>query len=228
MVKNDAYIYEMTINSTLETVRADSRTQENDVRTIRMIQQVSEVNADGSYTIEVLVMPQGLTKSKEEIPLESTQQRVVMKMSRSGKILESNLETQTTMPSFPTRPIHLGETWEDELMLNIPSPVDGLPRNLRLVSVRTLRDIERTMGFDCAHIAVMNPEMELSLGGGNYQRITARGDTYFAHKDGRLVKSDTESRVMTAFSDLVLLNRITIGLSLVTQSEEPSAAACHV
>jgi hypothetical protein len=72
------------------------------------------------------------------------------------------------------------------------------------------------MGLQCAHIKVINPEKEIHLSEGITQRISARGDTYFAHGEGRLVKSDVETRIMMILPDGALQNTIKVSVELVS------------
>lgn len=215
MSKNEEYVYDITVDSNREAKAADEMQQERDILKMKMSQKITAVGPDGSYTLDMIVEPKQLVKNGQEIRMDPMQQKVSMKMSRSGEILETSLQGPATQPSFPTRPIFIGETWEGESKVTLSDPSTNQP--LAPVSMKfnyTLKSIEKVKGYDCARIEVKNPETEIALSQGITQKITATGATYFAHKEGRLVKSDVETRIVMTHPQGSLFNSIKITVDL--------------
>ncbi len=216
MTKNEEYVYDITVDSTRQAESAGNRQEEHDLLRMKMAQKVTAVNGDGTYNLEMIVEPQKLSKNNQEVALQAEKQKVQMRMSRSGEILETSLQGPATQPSFPTRPIFIGETWEGESKVNLQDPTTGQPiPPVTLKFIYTLSSVKKIKGYDCAHIVVKNPETEIPLSQGVTQTISARGDTYFAHKEGRLVKSDVETRIVMTLPEGTLHNTIKISVELV-------------
>lgn len=216
MAKNEEYVYDIAVDSSRDAESGGNRQQERDLLKMKMTQKVTEVNSDSSYSLEMLVEPQKLTKNEQEVPLNPMQQKVTMRMSKSGEILETSLQGPATQPSFPTRPIFVGETWEGESKVNLQDPTTGQPLPpVTLKFVYTLSAIVKVKGYECAHIIVKNPESEIALSQGVTQKISANGDTYFAHKEGRLIKSDVQTKILMTLPDGQLHNTIKITVEIV-------------
>jgi hypothetical protein len=216
MSKNEEYVYDIAVDSSREAESGGNRQAERDLLKMKMTQKITAVNADGSYSLEMLVEPQKLTKNNQDVPLDPMQQKVTMRMSKSGEILETSLQGPATQPSFPTRPIFIGETWEGESKVNLQDPTTGQPLPpVTLKFIYTLSAISKIKGYDCAHIMVKNPESEITLSQGVTQKISAKGDTYFAHKEGRLIKSDVQTEILMTLPDGKLHNTIQITVEIV-------------
>lgn len=216
MSKGDEYIYEIRVDSNRQAEAGATKQQEHDILTMKMSQKIMAVNPDGSYNLEMIVEPQKLSKNGQDVKVDPNQQKVTMKMSKSGEILETSLQGPATQPSFPTRPIFISETWEGESKVNLQDPTTGQPLPpVALKFIYTLTGIEKVKGYDCAHIVVKNPETEISLSQGLSQKISAHGDTFFAHKEGRLVKSDVQTQITMTLPDGSLHNAIKISVLLI-------------
>jgi hypothetical protein len=216
MAKNEEYVYEIVVDSNREAKTNEGNQQEHDLLKMRMTQKITAVHPDGSYSLEMLVEPKQLVRNGQEIRVDPMQQRVNMRMSKSGELLETSLQGPATNPSFPTRPVFVGETWEGESKVNLQDPATGQP--LPPVGLKfnyTFQGIEKMKGYDCAKIIVKNPETEIPLSPGIVQKITANGSNYFAHKEGRLVKSEVETRIVMTHPEITLYNNIRITVDLV-------------
>lgn len=220
MSKNDTFIYAITVDSEREITAGGKTQQEHDLLKMKMVQKVLAVSPEGVYSLEMLVEPQQLIKNGEDVHLDSTIQKITMKMSKSGEILETSVPGPATQPSFPKRPVFVGETWDGESKVTLQDPTTGqqLPPHT-LTFHYTLTAIEKIKTHDCAHIKVQNPETEITLSQGVIQKIKATGDTFFSHKEGRLEKSDVRTQISMTIPEGNLQNTIKIHVELVQTPE---------
>lgn len=196
MFANEEYIYEITVKSERTLEAAGKLEQERNLLLTTMTQRVLDVGADDVYTIEMLVEPRKLTKNGQDVPISSPPQKINMKMTKYGKILESSLQSPATQPSFPTRPVFVGETWEGESQVSLQDPSTGRPiPPVTLKFQYHLKSVEKIKGCNCAHIEVTNPETEVPLSQGVTQKIAASGKTLFAYAEGRLMQSNVDTQI---------------------------------
>ncbi|MCL4513002.1 MAG: hypothetical protein M1421_03200 [Candidatus Eremiobacteraeota bacterium] len=218
MAKNEEYIYEITVDSSREARSGSESQRDRDLLKMQMTQKVLGVNGDGSYNLEMLVESKQLMKNDQVIQIDPAQAKPVkvqMKMSKNGEILETTLQSPASQPSFPTRPVFIGETWNGESQVSLQDPTTG--QNLPPYTLKfnyNLASIDKVKGYECARIAVSNPETEIPLSQGISQKVICSGATYFAHKEGRLVKSDVETQIIMSHPEGTLYNTIKITVDL--------------
>jgi hypothetical protein len=225
MAEGDRLDYDVSVDSNREAIAPGHCQREGDLLRMRLTQVVTAVNDDGSYAVEMRVRPYYLEKNGAEVPVPSGEpQRIAMKMSTSGEILETSLDEPPAQPSFPTRPISPGETWKGESRVSLQSPVTGEQLHLRLVFEYTFKGVRTELGYECAHVKVISPETRMPMGPGSEQRIAARGDTDFAHREGRLVRSVVETRIMITHPGGALQTKIKVTVELVPPGQAETEA----
>lgn len=213
MQTGEEYVYQITLDSE-QKMEIEGKPQDiKDHLKMRMLQRVLEVNRDGSYNLEMVVEPQQLIRNNENMPMQAGEQKVTMKMTKNGEILETSMPSPASQPSFPTKTLLVGETWTGESKINL-----GKPEPATLKFNYLLWGVEKTKGYECAIIQVNSPETEIPLDAGSVQKISAGGTTFFAHKEGRLVKSEVNTKIYMESPQGKLSNNIKI---LVTLTEAP-------
>ena len=224
MSKDEQCVYEVLAGSSQESVAETNYQREDTLLKMKMTQTVTSVNEDGSFNVEMHVEHQELTKNGVNVPLDRMQQEVRMRMSKTGEILETSPQVEATQPSFPDRPIVIGENWEAESKMNVQDPITGRPLAPTVLHYYyTLKNVEIMIGYDCAHIEVFIPRSEIRLGGAA-QVICGHGDTFFSHTAGRLIKSEVETRVGTRLPDGQLRSSAKVVVQLVTHETAKPAA----
>lgn len=144
-------------------------------------------------------------------------QSMTMKVTKTGKILEvkgleglkrlmPQLDIQEmikqSQPAFPEKEVRIGESWIQKT--EFPLPQIGKP--VTVETKYTLRGFEKVKGYNCARIEVKmdvlltglgldvplgEPQTEVRM---VIDRLSQKmeGMLYFAHKEGKLVKSDQD------------------------------------
>jgi len=107
------------------------------------------------------------------------------------------LGVKTTFPLLPDKPIKIGDTWSDNQIMDVPS--GGSILNLEFNFTYTLIEETEKDGFDCLKIEMKGVSrlsgdfeqggMPLSI----ERETTSTGTLYFAHKEGMLISSESES-----------------------------------
>ncbi|MBI2265898.1 MAG: hypothetical protein HYU64_12110 [Armatimonadetes bacterium] len=195
MKKDEELSYKIRVNSQRETSDQGKVQTDKDVLTLNMTQKVVAVSSDGIYDLEMNVTPLELVRNSEPIKLEVQSQSVKLKMSRSGEILAISMPSPATQPSFPTKPLRKGESWIGESKINLPGKADPFILKFNYM----LWGLEKVKGYECAQIQVSSPETKIPIEEQVTQKVSAVGTTYFAHKEGRLVKSDVETKTAMDF-----------------------------
>lgn len=216
MNKGEDYIYRVTVKSQRRLEEAGQIQEEKDQIIMKMVQKVVDVKPDGSYNLEMIVEPQQLIRNDKEVPLDTPAQSVTMRMTRNGEILETSMPSPATQPSFPTKTLFVGDSWVGESKVSLPER----PQPIILKFNYLLWGIERVKGYECAQINVSSPETKIELAEGVSQRISAAGTTYFAHNEGRLVRSEVETKISIKMPEGKVYNSISIFVDIL---EAPTA-----
>jgi hypothetical protein len=218
MAKNEEYVYEITVDSSREARSGSESQQDRDTLKMQMTQKILGVNGDGSYNLEMLVESKQLVKNDQDIHLDPAVAKPVsvrMKMAKNGDVLETSLQSPSSQPSFPSRPVFMGETWNGESQVSLQDPTTG--QNLPPYALKfnyNLASIDKLKGYDCARIVVSNPETVIDFSQGFSQKVICSGATYFAVKEGRLIKSDVETQIIMSHPEGTLYNTIKISVDL--------------
>ena len=200
-----------------------------------MTQRATEVSPEGTMGVDVTITSVRLQRGDQEVGFEEGQdptgKTVSMKMKRSGEVVQTSMDLPFSQPPFPTRPIKKGETWTGDSKIPVPvTNAEGEVTGQREVTLRyhySLWDFTRVQGYECAEIRVSCPESTIPLQEKVEQRISATGTTYFAYKEGRLVRSEVETDSSIVTQEVSIKNHIKVKVELETASDsrpEPGPA----
>jgi len=159
-----------------------------------MVQKVTGIDSEGHFDVDVTIKEGWVSlkgkdgeEQKEDLP--TVGQVITLKMKKNGEIMSSSLAVPFSMPSFPDEVLKPGSSWERESQINAPN----VDRPIILKYVYSLAGTSKVMGYNCAEIKVQCPENAMQLAEGVNQRLSTSGTTYFAHKEGRLVRSQVQT-----------------------------------
>jgi hypothetical protein len=196
MKPGDRLAYDVRME-TIKAASADGESQtERTILIMKLTQRVRSTNADGTHEVEMIIDPQKYIKNDQESRLDKMQRKVKLTMAASGQVLKAHPPDMggMTQSAFPTRPLRLGERWEEARPMELKDPQTGQPvPGASMHFHYHLTGIEQVNGFTCAHIDVRQPETPLELGEGITQKLRTEGATWFAYSEGRLVKSEVET-----------------------------------
>ncbi len=223
MKKDESLQYKTTVQSE-QTLQEGSQTASGTSQMEMVMQQLAtDVTAEGTMGVEVTIQSVTLTRDGERVPFEEGQdptgKTVSMKMKKNGEVVQTSMDLPFSQPPFPSRAIKKGETWTGDSKIPVPMTNDaGEVVGHREVTLRyhySLWDFTRVQGYECAEIRVSCPESTIPLQDKVEQRISATGTTYFAYKEGRLVRSEVETDSSIAAPDVSIKNHIKVRVELV-------------
>lgn len=197
MKKGEKLTYNTKVHSEQE-IKTDeqSGSTSSDVE-MKMLQTCTDVAPDGTMTVDVTIQSGKLRKDGQEEELPNVGQTITLKMKKSGEIVHTSVELPFEQPAFPTDVVKKGQKWEGKSRISIPGKTDMVT----LVYNYSLEGFTKVLGYDCAEIKVACPETKIPIQEGIDQTLTANGITYFGHKEGRLVKSEVETRTTITAQD---------------------------
>jgi hypothetical protein len=166
-----------------------------------MQQHCTDVRADGTYEIKVVVEGQ---------PPRS----VDMIMARTGKMLKSSLDSPINQPPFPTHPVFMGEAWRQDMPLKLENPYTGQASTVTLTYTYLLMDVTEQEGRRVARIQVRCAPTVLAIAGDATQSISATGETLFAIDQGALLSTRVSTESTLAVGDEIIENNIEVLVSL--------------
>ena len=222
MKQGEALQYKTTVESNQSLTEGSQSASGSSVMEMVMAQKATNVAADGTMDVDVTISSVSLQRDGESVPFDAGQdptgKTVSMKMKKNGDVVQTSMELPFSQPPFPSRPLKKGETWTGDS--KIPVPVtndDGQVVGHREVTLRyhySLWDFTRVGGYECAEIRVSCPESSIPLQDKVEQRISATGTTYFAHREGRLVRSEVETDSSINAPDVSIRNHIKVRVEL--------------
>jgi len=178
-----------------ETGKATQQSQS--VLEMTMLQTAKEVAYDGTTTVDVTIEKGVIKREGQVLPLPSAGQTITIVMKRSGEIVRTSVDFPFNQPAFPEKPIKLKESWSGDSNMDIPLyDDDGNQTSTKSVTLKygyTLAGFEHVLGYETSQIVVTCPTTQVTLQEGVEQKISAKGQTNFAHQQGRLVRSKVET-----------------------------------
>lgn len=190
--KGDVTKYNTVIVSDQNMTEKGKEVRQKTTVELVMSQTIIDVDKDENLTINILIESGKIIREGNSIPLPNVGQTIKMKMTKNGDVLETTSPTDFSQPSFPPEPKKIKDKWTSISEIKVQDRPEPLKLNYRYI----LWDIVQKEGFECAEIKVSCPETETELQPGVTQTISATGSTYFAHKDGVLVKSEVETQTL--------------------------------
>jgi hypothetical protein len=216
MNKDDVLTYITTVHSEQE-IKTDEQSGStySDVE-MKMRQKCTNVDADGTITVDMTIQSGRLIRDGESMELPNVGQTITLKMKKNGEIVHSSVDLPFEQPAFPVKPVKKGESWTGQSKISIP----GKPEMVTLNYNYSLWDFTRMRGYDCSEVKVFCPETSIAIGEGIEQVLTATGNTYFAHKDGRLVKSEVNTNTKITAQDGSVRTEIRVVVELEEKKQE--------
>lgn len=190
----EIYYYTLEIENLVKTSRAQT-TEKKTYTEIDLSQKVIGIDEAGNITLQISA---------------DLSQSPIIKIKKTGEIIQSDNETPFSQPPLPQHGIKKGDTWEG--ICNINVPIQNNP-----VSLKYNYTYEKNLkinNYDCIQINVTCPATEILLSDGAKQVIGAAGVTYFAPDEGILIGSEVETKTTINMSDSDWENLIKVKLSL--------------
>lgn len=163
-----------------------------------MLQEGKSVNPDGSMEVEVTIEDGTIHKGGQSEKLPTIGTKITIVMKKSGEIVRTSVDFPFSQPAFPERDLKLNDSWTGDSQMDIPLyDDDGNQTGVKKADLKyhyTLAGIEQTKGYETGVINVSCPETRFDLQESIQQSITATGITYFAHKQGRLIRSQVSTK----------------------------------
>lgn len=202
MKKGESLQYKASVSLNQQIKEEEEQQESNTILDMLMVQKVTEISGK-QYDIDVTIESGSLKRNGDLEELPNVGQTVTVKMNRDGRITKTSVDFPFEQPPFPSKPVKLGETWKSDSKLSIPNK----PEPFTLTYEYTLKGFAKIHGYDCAEIGVKCPETVIPLEENMKQKLVAGGTTYFAHAEGKLIKSEVETRTeVTAGTSLVTTN----------------------
>jgi hypothetical protein len=211
MDKGEILDYKSTVHSEQEIIEKEqSNSQSSDLEML-MSQEAKDIDLDGTILVQVNIKKGVLRMDGKEDELPNVGQSIAMRMKKNGEIVQSSVDFPFTQPPFPEKIIKQGDTWTSQSRVEIPGRAEPvfLTYHYSLWGTKTLT------GYECAEIKVSCPETEVDIQEGMKQKISAIGTTYFAPKEGRLIRSEVETATKITAEGMELKNSINVVVELV-------------
>lgn len=217
MKKGETLTYKTTVHSEQE-IKTDEQagSTSSDVE-MKMVQKCTDVGPDGTMTVDVTIQSGSIKREGEEEELPNVGQTITLKMKKNGEIVHTSVDLPFEQPAFPTKPVKKGDSWVGESKISIP----GKPDMVSLDYNYSLWDFTKILGYDTAEIKVACKETKIPIQEGIDQTLSAEGTTYFAHKEGRLVKSEVATKTVITAQDGSVDTKIRVTVEL-EDTKKPS------
>lgn len=211
MKKGESLQYKVTVHTDQDFKMTEQNFNQGALMEMIMLQKAVDVSPDGSMNVDVTIESGTLKREAEELELPTVGSTINIRMQKNGLVTQSSVDFPYQQPPFPSNPVKKGDSWNGESKIAIP----GKEQPETLNYIYTLTGTQKVHGYDCAEIKVSCPKKEIELQEGAKQTISATGTTFFACKEGKLVKSeiDTDSDVIA--KEGVVNTRIKIKVELL-------------
>lgn len=210
MKKGETLTYKTTVHSEQEIKTEDqSGSTSSDVE-MKMVQKCTDVAADGTMTVDVTIQSGKIMREGEEEELPNVGQTITLKMKKSGEIVHTSVDLPFEQPAFPVDKVKKGDSWIGKSKISIPGKQEmvGLDYNY------SLWGFTKVSGFDCSEIKVTCAETNIPIQEGIDQTLSAEGTTFFAHKEGRLIKSEVSTKTVITAQDGSVDTKIRVTVEL--------------
>jgi len=189
MKEGQVYLYDVIVNNI--KIFRDSNNEEKEVDEIKMklTQKVSKVLPNGEFELEIEIDPVSFLRNNAPQEIAIPTQTMKMVMDKKGKVISSTMDSPVSSPSFPDKPIEIGETWISKTTLRL---AEGSP--IELNYYYTAKGFEKVKNLDAILIEVSSDKWENNVNE-VHQSLVSKGNTLFSVDYGALLKSDVETEV---------------------------------
>jgi hypothetical protein len=146
-------------------------------RRARIVQRCTRVNADGTADYDI-----------EMLRPDAQPQRMTFTMSRRGRILSASSGPADQL-AFPTRPVFVGEVWQNQLQIDQKNPVTQQPWRVNVMTYCELAHVRKDGDAHVADIHISIPAQKFHQSPGVVMTYRGSGDTQFALDEGLLLST---------------------------------------
>jgi len=164
---------------------------------LTLVQKVVDVQPPDTFRLQLIVAAGTVSRDGDTSEIPNRGQVIALELKKNGALVQPAPDVPFSQPAFPDRSLRQGDTWSSssELIVPVAGP-DGRMAGVRregLVYNYSLWGFRRIMGYDCAQIHVTCPEALIEISPRMSQSISAAGTTFFAYKEGKMVRSEVET-----------------------------------
>jgi hypothetical protein len=186
--QEDRYQVSTISSETIMNDNTEESRKDNSVN-MELVQKLIDLDKDGTGHIVIIV-------DKGPPANDGGKQTYFMKMATNGKILVSSSgQMQNNTPSLPDRDVLPGNSWIGESLVNLPGVKSSKPYK----NTYNLEKFEDIKEYNCAVIGMKSETLNVEIDIPAYpdvkvkQVINSNGKIYFAHEEGKLIKSITNT-----------------------------------
>ncbi|MBI2252346.1 MAG: hypothetical protein HYU63_06365 [Armatimonadetes bacterium] len=192
--------YKTNIESNNDYNDGEKNVQQQSLVEMIMEQKAAMLELDGTAAIEVTIKSGSVKVNGKEEALPNVGQKISMLMRKNGEIIKTSVDIPFTQPSLPEQLVRIGDRWEGESIINLPQK----PEPLIIKYYYTFSGFENFLGYHCAVIKIDSPETKIKLDENVFQTLKANGETLFAYKEGKLIKSEVTTIAHIQAPNIVL------------------------
>ncbi len=217
MKEGQLYIYDVYITNTKIYRENGKEEKEIDEIKLKLLQRVSKVLPNGAYELYVEIEPISFLRNSNPQEVAIPTQTMKMTMDKKGKVLASTMDSPVNSPTFPDKPVSIGETWVAPAQLKLQ---DG--GNINLNYYYTAKGIEKFKSYDTLVIEVNSDEWKNKMNEVT-QSLKSKGVTLFSTEYGSLMKSEVETEVKALLEDksqeFISIVKVKVELDKLTQKD---------
>ncbi len=189
MKEGQVYLYDVVVNNIKIYKDANNEEKEIDEIKMKLTQKVSKVLPNGEFELEIEIDPISFLRNNAPQEIAIPTQTMKMVMDKKGKVISSTMDSPVSSPSFPDKPVNIGETWISKATLRL---AEGSP--IELNYYYTAKGFEKVKNLDAIVIDVSSDKWENTMNDVE-QSLVSKGTTLFSVDYGALIKSDVETEV---------------------------------
>jgi hypothetical protein len=195
---------------------------------LTLLQKVVEVKPPDTYRLHVLILGGVVRRNGDAAEIPNRGQVIPVELKKNGAVVQGFLDLPFSQSAFPDRSLRQGDTWSGQSGIVVPvTGPDGKMAGVRreyLTYSYSLWGFRRIMGYDCAQIHVVCPQTRIVMGPGYDQTVLAAGTTFFAYKEGRMVRSEVETTTVMTSPDTSVTNTVKVVIEIHEASTARMAA----
>ncbi|MEN3014595.1 MAG: hypothetical protein ABDH21_00820 [bacterium] len=217
MKEGQNYFYDVYITNTKIYREGETEEKEVDEIKLKLSQKVSKVLPNQSYELDVQIEPISFLRNSNPQEIAIPSQTMKMIMDKKGKILSSTMESPVSTPTFPEKPVSIGETWISPAEMKLQ---DG--GSIKMNYYYTAKGIEKYKNYDAVMIEVNSDEWKNSENQVD-QYIKSKGVSLFSVEYGALMKSEVETEVKATIQEtnqqFISIVKVVIELEKLSQKD---------
>jgi hypothetical protein len=163
---------------------------------LKLSQKVVNVLPNNVYELEVDIEPISFLRNLNPQEIAIPSQNMKMKMDKKGKVLASTMDSPVNSPTFPEKPVSIGESWVSPAQLKLEGG-----SQIELNYHYYVKGIDKYKNYEVVSISVESDEWKNSVE--NVQQyLKTKGQTLFSVEYGALMRSEVETEVKASIENL--------------------------